>query len=69
MGRSSIIGGGDSQADTPDPIPNSEVKRLGGDNTSREDSLLPLFSWLRIHYLFHVKHGIYIYTEIVSVLS
>ena len=27
------IGGGDSQADTPDPLPNSEVKRLGGDNT------------------------------------
>lgn len=26
--------GGDSRADTPDPIPNSEVKRPGGENTS-----------------------------------
>ena len=27
------IGGCDGQADTPDPIPNSEVKRPGGENT------------------------------------
>mgnify|MGYP006921163298 CR=1 FL=1 len=26
-------GGCDGQADTPDPIPNSEVKRPGGENT------------------------------------
>jgi hypothetical protein len=28
-------GGGDGPADTPDPIPNSEVKRRGGENTLR----------------------------------
>ncbi len=28
-----FIGGCDGQADTPDPIPNSEVKRPGGENT------------------------------------
>ena len=27
------LGGCDGQADTPDPIPNSEVKRPGGENT------------------------------------
>lgn len=34
-GVPSRAGGGDSPADTPDPIPNSEVKRRGGDNTPR----------------------------------
>ena len=29
----STYGGCDGQADTPDPIPNSEVKRPGGENT------------------------------------
>ena len=29
----SVLGGCDGQADTPDPIPNSEVKRPGGENT------------------------------------
>ena len=29
----SSLGGCDGQADTPDPIPNSEVKRPGGENT------------------------------------
>ena len=29
----SFIGGCDGPADTPDPIPNSEVKRPGGENT------------------------------------
>jgi len=28
-----LYGGCDCPADTPDPMPNSEVKRLGGDNT------------------------------------
>ena len=28
----SFLGGCDGQADTPDPIPNSEVKRPGGEN-------------------------------------
>ena len=28
-----FIGGGDNLADTPDPFPNSEVKRFGGENT------------------------------------
>ena len=33
QGAESSVGGCDCQADTPDPIPNSEVKRPGGDNT------------------------------------
>ena len=39
-----FIGGCDGPADTPDPIPNSEVKRPGGDNTPRGKIAAAAFS-------------------------
>ena len=43
------IGGCDGPADTPDPIPNSEVKRPGGENTLRGKIAAAAFS------VFHLR--------------